>query len=124
MGKYRHIGIKVFIFLLILPFLTITDFYPFMRFGMFAEPIKSNNQLEIFYLGFKKADKVKIVKTDFLGLSEGQFNYLARDYYYKGKTSQLLETFWPKPPLQKDSLFLIKLQGNPSDTIIVGKYSI
>lgn len=95
-----------------------------MRFGMFAEPIKSNNQLEIFYLGIKKAENVKMIKTDFLGLSEGQFNYLARDYYYKGRTTQLLETFWTKIPLQKDSLFLIKLLGNPSDTIIVGKYSI
>ena len=123
MGRYRHIGIKVFIFLLILPFLTITDFYPFMRFGMFAEPIRTYAQLETYRLGIFKNKSIQIVNMDSLGLSEGKFNYLARTYIHTHRQNQLLRTFWGKLSQEKDSLYLFKIHGMPLDTHIVTRFA-
>ena len=123
MERYRHLGIKVFIFLLILPFLTITDFYPFMRFGMFAEPIRSYEQLETYRLGVFKNNTVQMVNMDSLGLSEGKFNYLARTYVHTHKENQLLRIFWDKLSKDKDSLYLFKIHGVPLDTHRVARFA-
>jgi len=124
MGKYRQIGIKVFIFLLILPFLTITDFYPFMRFGMFAEPIKTGNQLELYRLAAKREQNIQFLDTDGLGLSEGQFNYISRTYVHTHRSQELLRIFWGEIKLPKDSLFLVRIHGQPLDSSIVAKYAL
>ncbi|MFN3316690.1 MAG: hypothetical protein ACK40K_07745, partial [Raineya sp.] len=73
-----------FLFLLWLPFLLLTDFYPFLRFGMFAEPIRPTSQ-EKFVLYTQKNKKLEKYNTYLWGLDESVFNYLARKYYYQKK---------------------------------------
>ena len=41
--KARNRIIILFLAFLFLPFLLLTNFYPFMRFSMFAEPVRAKN---------------------------------------------------------------------------------
>ncbi|GAB4128513.1 MAG: hypothetical protein OHK0045_02790 [Raineya sp.] len=66
-----------------LPFLFLTDFYPFLRFGMFAEPIQPKTSQETFEIYTEENQKLAKYNTYLWGLDAEVFNYLARKHYYQ-----------------------------------------
>lgn len=73
-----------------LPFVLLTDLYPFFRFGMFAEPVKREVQTEQFVLQYiDRKGLTHVVEAGEIGL--GGLDYLLRNYYYRSETSQLLQ---------------------------------
>lgn len=79
-------------FFLILPFIFVTDFFPFLRFGMFAEPIKSKVQMESFFVTYMdSASREKIFDPELYELQNESFQYLARNYFYRNQSDLLLE---------------------------------
>ncbi len=70
---------------LILPFILITDFFPFLRFGMFAEPIKKDIQTEQFIVYETKHNTKIIFNPEKIGINPNTFHYLCRNYYYRNE---------------------------------------
>jgi hypothetical protein len=71
---------------LLLPFVLITDFFPFLRFGMFAEPIKKDIQTEQFIVYKTSSRGVKeIFNPEQIGINPNTFHYLCRNYYYRNE---------------------------------------
>jgi hypothetical protein len=80
------------LFLITLPFIMVTDLFPFMRFGMFAEPVKYQVQQEYFEIVVTDRNQ-KATPLDPLsvGIEKHFFEYIARNYYYRGEGKLLLE---------------------------------
>ncbi|TAE74318.1 MAG: hypothetical protein EAZ85_04920 [Bacteroidetes bacterium] len=86
-------NVLIFMFIwIIFPFILINDFYPFFRFGMFAEPIKSNIQTELFSIEIETDLHKKIIKSEEVYLSEQHFQYLIRYAFYQNKLKKLAQT--------------------------------
>ena len=76
----------------VLPFVLVIDLYPFFRYGMFAEPIHYTTQSEQFVILYENSEQNKhILKAEYVCLNEGHLNYLVRHYFYKQKSTQLLQ---------------------------------
>jgi hypothetical protein len=72
------------------PFVLLTDVYPFFRFGMFAEPVRRAVQTERFVVRYlDAAGRPRAVTPAEVGL--GELVYLLRNYHYRGETGRLLE---------------------------------
>ncbi|MBD0258563.1 MAG: hypothetical protein ICV83_22845 [Cytophagales bacterium] len=85
---------RAVIFLMLLgvtvPFVLLTDVYPFFRFGMFAEPVRRAVQAERFVVRYLDASgRPHAVAPAEVGL--GELVYLLRNYHYRGETGRLLE---------------------------------
>lgn len=79
-------------FLILLPFILVSNFYPFFRYGMFAEPIKQGKKLEKFEIYYTtKENKKYTFSSQKIGFRNGHFQYIVRNYYYQGKSHFLLE---------------------------------
>ena len=79
-----------FLCLLTLPFIFIKTFFPFYRFGMFAEPVKTEIQLEKFQIRYQQNQAwVRIEGIEF-GLSKSVFATLMRKAYYQHQEVELL----------------------------------
>jgi hypothetical protein len=95
---------------LLLPFILMTDFYPFFRMGMFAEPIKNNIQTEKFYVILSIQGKRSLLSSRKVGFDEGHFNYLIRFAVYQKKINlflnQIDDLISPQYSHQIDSIFL------------------
>lgn len=79
----RHIVIFFFLLMSFIPFLLMTDLFPFMRFGMFAETVQSIPQQEKFSVAISSADgKSQSLGDRQIGLDDSHINYLCRSYYY------------------------------------------
>ena len=72
----------LFLAFLFLPFLFLTNFYPFMRFGMFAEPIRTSNP--IYYS--ISINQTKTNSTTAFDVPEDVFQQWAHNYFSKGDT--------------------------------------
>ena len=91
-GKIKNIVITGMLVLIALPFLLLTDIFPFMRFGMFAEPVKSPNQMEVFEVSFLDQSKKEIVlDPKSIGVEPHFFLYLSRNYYYRKEAGKFLD---------------------------------
>jgi hypothetical protein len=104
MQKRLFITIILF-FWFFIPFILITDFYPFFRFGMFAEPIKKEIQQEklFIFLHYSSKDSTLFKSQDF-GLDEYHFNYILRYSYYQNKMEVLakeIKTMYSKRKTSK-----------------------
>ena len=80
---------------LILPFILQTQLYPFFRFGMFAEEIETPIQLEHFHLVVTSSVKRIVLDPSLAGLTQGNLNYLLRNYVYRNESQIFLEKFSP-----------------------------
>jgi len=85
---------RTVIFLMLLgvtvPFVLLTDLYPFFRFGMFAEPVQRAVQTERFVVRYlDAAGRPHAVAPADVGL--GELVYLLRNYHYRGETERLLQ---------------------------------
>jgi hypothetical protein len=70
--------------LAMIPFVLLTDLFPFFRFGMFAEPLKSSIQTEYFQIAIiYNNDKEAIFDPQETGVNSIDFNYLCRNYFYR-----------------------------------------
>ncbi len=68
----------------------INDLYPFLRFGMFAEPVKAIKKHESFIITFSDKSGKHIWDFKKAGLPT-QPEYLLRNYYYRHESQLLLQ---------------------------------
>ena len=82
----------------ILPFIFLKDVYPFHRFGMFAEPIKSKTQDEKFYVFYKinneknNNDFVEL-KPQNIPLNANAFQMQLRKHHYQREHTNFITVF-------------------------------
>lgn len=117
----------IFILLLWVPFILLTDLFPFMRFGMFAEPVKTIQQTEFFILTITHQNKESEFDPKLSGIPTQTFNYLTRNYYYKNQISTLLKSIVKSNNISKNDKISIKkitiqISNNQKDTLNI--YSI
>ncbi|HEY8401798.1 MAG TPA: hypothetical protein VIK89_11070 [Cytophagaceae bacterium] len=121
MTNWKYTVILSFITLVILPFIFLTDFFPFFRFGMFAEPVKQETQTEKFFVTFSEsANTTSLFNPETVGISESSFQYMLRNYYYRGESKKLLSNLKSSCNKPTDSwkLFRVIKAGTPSaDTL-------
>lgn len=80
------------LFFLLVPFVLITDIFPFLRFGMFAEPVDADRPMEIFYVMYKDInDGWTRFDPEQYQMQDETFQYLARNHYYRKEGKLLLE---------------------------------
>lgn len=82
-ARFRNTFIFVSVLVLLTPFIFISNLYPFMRFGMFAEKVNLGKGVEIFEVRLAATD-IGVTKKD-IAISDFMLNYLVRNYYYKGE---------------------------------------
>ena len=114
---------------LLVPFILITDFFPFLRFGMFAEPVKASVQTENFVV-YQRLDNGKRVHFNpaWIGSNENVFLYLCRNYYYRKQMSQFAEkVFRSTKETTLNQIEIIRLSKNgvtqQTDSLYVGLYT-
>lgn len=87
-GTYKTLKTALFV-LVFLPFFTLSDFYPFLRISMFAEPAKKANTFEQFRLLCVSKKSRKVISNDEIGLQKSSYNYALRNLYYKNELEKL-----------------------------------
>lgn len=111
--NFKNTTILAMFFCLLVPFVLLNNFYPFWRFGMFAEPVKSQIQTEQFkiyrsYSSDSSSGIPEYFSPENIGFDENQFLYIARNYYYKSQTTFFLKEvsrlYYQKNPKQKSKL--------------------
>jgi hypothetical protein len=105
----RNYIIVIFLLCCWIPFVLITDLFPFMRLGMFAEPIKEDFQTERFQVRVYEGGQMHVYDPSFDGTDASVLHYLARNHYYRNQTDLFLqklkvERHYPKA----DSVLLIR----------------
>jgi hypothetical protein len=98
-----------FLLMSFLPFLLMTDLFPFMRFAMFAETIKNTPQRETFAVQIVLPNGTsESLSTRQIGLDDSHLNYLARTYFYNQQldffTTHLKQSGLVKP---KEQLMIV-----------------
>jgi hypothetical protein len=85
-------GVTVSITILaLIPFVLLTDLFPFFRFGMFAEPLKSSIQTESFQVTIiHNNGKEEIFNPQEISVNSADFNYLCRNYFYRKEGEKFL----------------------------------
>ena len=123
----KNIMTIVLLFGLFAPFIFITDFFPFLRFGMFAEPIKKNIQTEKFIIySTNNYGEKTIFNPRTIGINPNTFYYLCRNYYYRNETKLFTDKIFlsTKDPLRKLELYRTINNNNTSltDTLKIGTF--
>ncbi|MEY3451809.1 MAG: hypothetical protein RL711_1635 [Bacteroidota bacterium] len=118
---------NLFLLLLWLPFVLMTDLFPFMRFGMFAEPVKTTRQTEFFIITLKRGNNEKVIDPITSGIPVQTLNYLARNSYYQQRADELLRTVAQSEKIEaKDILRLqvITIQNTEkqADTTLISTF--
>jgi hypothetical protein len=107
----RNIIIIFFLAMSFIPFMLITDLFPFMRFGMFAETIQDAAQKEIFQISVVKADgSVEPLSKRQIAMDNSHLNYLARTYFYNNRIEVLSEALTQSGLLLPNEKLLITQQ--------------
>jgi len=92
LGKLRNYVIITMLVCITIPFILLTDIFPFLRFGMFAEPVKTEIQKEYFEVSYLDASKKeKILDSKLIGIEPHFFYYLGRNYYYRKEPDKFLK---------------------------------
>jgi hypothetical protein len=112
---------------LLVPFVLLTDVFPFLRFGMFVEPIKKDIQTEKFVL--YKTDlsgKRELFHQKEIGINPNTFYYLCRNYYYRNQMELFSDKIFSStnPSLKKLEIFRIVTHTatHKTDTLKIGDY--
>ena len=114
----------LFVLLLWLPFVLMTDLFPFMRFGMFAEPVKTTRQTEFFIITLKRGNNEKVIDPITSGIPVQTLNYLARNSYYQQRADELLSTVAKSANIQANDTLRLKVitiqkSNNQIDTTLI-----
>jgi hypothetical protein len=87
----NKIPIAIFFIGAVFPFIFLNDFFPFARFGMFAEPVLQTPVSERFMVicidKYGKKTPFDFAKVGFPTKPE----YLLRNYFYRQQAQQLLK---------------------------------
>lgn len=112
-----------------IPFILLTDLYPFFRFGMFAEPVKEAIQMEQFAIRYVSySHQQQVLSPEQLGISS--LAYLMRNYYYRNQSAAFLENIhaiYPEKDIVKQWQLLritSPAQVYQPDTAVVATYTI
>jgi len=123
--KLKNIIITGFITALILPFILITDFFPFARFGMFAEPVRAADTLKTFEAEYYQNLQWHNLDAKQFNMASGSFMYLAGNYFYRNQAKEFLNKLSqaiPDTTIYAWRLKQIQVTGNnlqQSDTVII-----
>ncbi len=111
------------------PFVLLTDVFPFFRFGMFAEPVRRAVQTERFVVRYlDAAGRPHPVAPAEVGL--GELVYLLRNYHYRGETARLLQRLHGLHPRRNEAaewqLLRITTPAGAyrPDTSVAGRWNI
>lgn len=109
----------IFFLLAFIPFVFLNDFYPFFRFGMFAESNRLPIQQERLFLSFQNLEgKEFLFDPQSIGFEAVHFSYILRDYVYRNKGLELLENVHRLMPQKKEILIWeIRKTAPDSDTL-------
>lgn len=112
---------------LIIPFILITDFFPFLRFGMFAEPIKKDVQTEQFLVYQTNNKRKTLFNPELIGINPNTFHYLCRNYYYRNELELFSEKIFSTTSTEIKKIEILKITTNSShqtkDTLKIGSYN-
>jgi hypothetical protein len=115
---------------ILVPFILITDIFPFLRFGMFAEPLDKSKQVEIFYIEYKdyQANWQRFNPEEYQ-MQDETFQYLARNYYYRKESNLLLQKLKKSNAVEGDLWHLYKISFPPGfpdmrDTVLINTLSL
>jgi hypothetical protein len=113
---------------LLVPFILITDIFPFLRFGMFAEPIKKNIQTEKFILYKTNArGERSIFEPEAIGINPNTFYYLCRNYYYRNESKSFADKLFKTTGDSIQKLELLKtiatINSKNTDTLEIGVFT-
>ncbi|MFN6946271.1 MAG: hypothetical protein ACK4ND_15080 [Cytophagaceae bacterium] len=90
-GKNKKKVLIIWLCLLFLPFILLTDLFPFMRFGMFAEPVVRSIQNEKFEVHVTKDNIHQPFDCNEINILPNIFFYLSRNYYYRNEGELFLK---------------------------------
>jgi hypothetical protein len=113
---------------LLVPFILITDIFPFLRFGMFAEPIKKNIQTEKFILyQTNTTGERSIFNPETIGINPNTFYYLCRNYYYRNESNLFADKLFKATGDSVQTLELLKtiatINSKNIDTLKIGIFA-
>jgi hypothetical protein len=100
---------------LLLPFILITDLYPFFRLGMFAEPARQSLLQERYELYYGEDSSFLKLNPNDLSINPNNLHYLIRNYYYRHEGEELLKkiaALKPEPSVWR----IYSFQLNPGMT--------
>ena len=84
--KAKNSSPLLFLAFLFLPFLLLTNFYPFMRFGMFAEPIRTDTP--IYYT--IRINSTELHSEKAFNVSDDIFQQWAHTHFCKNDSATLI----------------------------------
>lgn len=116
--KARNRIIILFLAFLFLPFLFLTNFYPFLRFGMFADPKRASNSTTEYLL---KVDNQFTSPTSALNIPQDVFYQWTIDAHHANKIPTLLIKL--RGLSGNRSISLYELKKPQSDTLLIGESS-
>ncbi len=127
LNKKNSVTTILFIGLLI-PFILITDIFPFVRFGMFAEPIKKALQTEKFILySTNNAGERKVFDPELIGINTNTFHYLCRNYYYRNELALFSDRIFTASHYTIQKLDILRtvsaIESKKTDTISIGTFT-
>ncbi|MBX9850215.1 MAG: hypothetical protein K2X86_00480 [Cytophagaceae bacterium] len=89
--KIKNIVIICMLAGIIIPFILLTDIFPFLRLGMFAEPVKKETQKELFQVSYIDINnKETVLDSKSIGIEPHFFLYLARNHYYRNESEKFI----------------------------------
>lgn len=104
------------------PFVLQTDLYPFLRYAMFAEPIRYENQLEQFQVLKVSDTKKSLLDPMELGIHQSTFDYLARNHFYREEAPLFLEKIRLRMAKSQEPQHLELIRIIQTDTLVVAKF--
>ncbi len=112
---------------LLIPFILITDIFPFLRFGMFAEPIQQERQTEKFLIYQTDSfNHTRIFTPSSIGINPNTFYYLCRNYLYRNENELFAQKLFAStdPSIKTfEFLHIVKKHNlDKADTLSIGKY--
>jgi hypothetical protein len=95
-----------------------------MRFGMFAEPVKTVQQTEYFIITQKRGKTEKVIDPNTSGVPVQTLNYLVRNSYYQKRADLLLSTVAKSVKIQANDTLRLKVitvqkSNNQIDTTLI-----
>ncbi|WPP50898.1 hypothetical protein [Catalinimonas niigatensis] len=120
---FRFLITLLMLFGLFIPFILQETFYPFFRFGMFAEPVKRSIQTEQFFLvAYQNEGGFDFQIAELTGIQRSKLDYLLRNYYYRNEADQFLKQVSRLFPSHQmpDTLYILRKIQN--DTSLVARF--
>lgn len=96
-----------------------------MRLGMFAEPVRSSKQTEIFSIFVSQNNTINFQQLDSekMGIPHSSLEYLGRNYFYKKQSELFLDKLHQNYSIQKSTFrfyqIIIPLNQTIGDTTLI-----